>query len=143
MTATGHNSPETLARLQASAYRDMAPWSAAMFRDMLSLPGVVLLTEGTAAFVLARFIADEGEILALATDPARQRRGLAHALVERLHDQAATAGVARMFLEVAAPNAGARAFYARMGYAEDGLRKGYYRLPDGTRSDAVLMSRAV
>ncbi|MEC3860901.1 GNAT family N-acetyltransferase [Mesobacterium sp. TK19101] len=134
--------PEALAALQARAYNDMAPWSAAAFEGLLRDPHVHLF-ESDAAFLLVRFVLDEAEILALATDPGHQRRGQASNLIRQLHDQAARAGIAQIFLEVAAPNTPAQAFYAHHGYALTGLRKGYFRQPDGTRTDALLMSRAL
>ena len=34
----------------------------------------------------------------------------------------------------------ARALYRRCGFAEVGLRRGYYPLPEGAREDAIVMS---
>lgn len=134
--------PETLAALQARAYTDMAPWSPAAFEELLKTPRVHLF-ESDAAFLLARFVVDEAEILALATDPGQQRRGQASALMRKLHDHAEKTGIAQVFLEVATSNSSAQMFYIYHGYAQTGHRKGYYRLPDGTRTDALLMSRAL
>ena len=47
------------------------------------------------------------------------------------------------FLEVAADNAAAQALYARAGFAESGRRRGYYRRPDGSGLDALVMQRAL
>jgi ribosomal-protein-alanine N-acetyltransferase len=44
-----------------------------------------------------------------------------------------------MFLEVAAPNAPARALYAGRGYAQVGLRRGYYAFD----IDALVLRRAL
>lgn len=134
--------PEALAALQARAYRDMAPWSAQDFKDLLALPTTELFT-ASQAFLLTRTVVDEAEILAVATDPGSQRQGAARELMARFHTQVASKGVSRVLLEVAQTNTAARAFYAAQGYADIGQRKSYYRQPDGTTVDAVLMARAL
>ena len=52
-------------------------------------------------------------------------------------------GAARILLEVASSNAPAQAFYASQGFAQVGMRKRYYTLRDGTKDDALLLSRPV
>ncbi|WP_323766540.1 GNAT family N-acetyltransferase [Antarctobacter sp.] len=134
--------PEALSALTQRAYRHLTPWSAAQFEQTLS-GRFSLLTSSDHAFVLGQIIADEAEILALAADPDRQRTGEATRALTAFHTQAAARGAIRVFLEVAAANTPARAFYTRHGYAEVGLRPGYYPQPDGTRDDAVIMSRTL
>lgn len=133
--------PAALADLQRRAYRDMAPWSAQDFADLLAQP-TILLIASSHAFCLGRVVVDEAEILALATDPAHQRQGLARDTLSRFLHAAQARGAMATFLEVAASNAPARAFYAAHGFKQTGLRKAYYPQPDGTRTDALLMARA-
>ncbi|MFZ5962321.1 GNAT family N-acetyltransferase [Thalassococcus sp. BH17M4-6] len=134
--------PEALSALQARAYRHMVPWSARDFADLLDQP-TTQLTATPEAFCLMRVVVDEAEILAIATDPDRQRRGHGSAVLERAIGQARARGVATVFLEVEAGNAPALAFYARHGFSQTGRRRGYYRQSDGSATDALLMSRAV
>ena len=134
--------PARLADLSARAYRHMRPWTTAQFAETLARPHA-LLTTSDHAFVLGLVIADQAEILALAADPGFQRRGEAARALDGFHDAAQARGAREVFLEVAAANTGARAFYAARGYAETGLRRGYYPRPDGRRDDAVIMSRAL
>lgn len=134
--------PEALAALTARAYRHMAPWSAAQLADTLARPHALLAATDHAC-VLGTVVADEAEILALAADPDHQRRGEASRALDKFHAAAQARGATRVFLEVAAANAPARAFYSARGYAEAGRRRGYYARPDGTRDDAVIMSRAL
>jgi ribosomal-protein-alanine N-acetyltransferase len=47
-------------------------------------------------------------------------------------------GVLRVFLVVRESNAAARAFYARLGFGQDGRRRNYYSDP---AEDALLLSR--
>lgn len=134
--------PEQLAALQARAYKDMAPWTAADFAGMLAQK-TTLLSVSNHAFLLARVVVDEAEILSLATDPAFQRTGQARQVMQAYEAEAIKRGAFVSFLEVAEPNFSARAFYRTMGYHETGHRAAYYRQPDGSYHDAVLMTRAL
>lgn len=135
-------SPATLAAIMAAAYRHQRPWSEAELAATLDTAGIHLFTRAR-AFLLVRILAGEAEILALATAPEAQRNSHAAALVDEFHKAARAAGAERAFLEVAAGNAPARAFYAKAGYSETGRRPGYYRRDDGTRDDALVLARAL
>ncbi|HEY9536300.1 MAG TPA: ribosomal-protein-alanine acetyltransferase, partial [Kiloniellaceae bacterium] len=56
---------------------------------------------------------------------------------------AARRGARRLLLEVAEPNAGARAFYRGEGFDEIGRRRNYYRMPGGAPADAVICARSI
>ena len=58
-------------------------------------------------------------------------------LVRELAARAARRGIALLHLEVRQSNQAARGLYRKLGFLEDGLRKGYYEEP---REDAVLMT---
>jgi ribosomal-protein-alanine N-acetyltransferase len=83
-------------------------------------------------------VLDERHLLNVAVAPARQRRGLALWMLEDELDEARTASMSVMYLEVRAGNDGAQSLYRRLGFVENGRRKGYYRAGTG-REDAVLM----
>ena len=130
--------PHELARLHEQAFS--MPWSAREFADLLSQPGVIAIAEPD-GFVLIRIVLDEAEILTLAVIPAARRLGLGRRLVEEAAVAATKGGAARLFLEVAEDNAPARALYDRAGFSQIGRRKAYYAAADGSRTDAVVMSR--
>jgi [ribosomal protein S18]-alanine N-acetyltransferase len=92
-------------------------------------------------FIIAQIAADEAEILTIGVVPDRQRHGIGRQLVEGVARAAARAEARRIFLDVAASNAPARALYAACGFAEFGRRKSYYTLPGGGRDDALQLSR--
>jgi len=131
--------PKEMARLHAAAFDQSRPWSAEEFAALLETPGTFATGEA-AAFALVRVIADEAELLTIATDPARRRQGRARALLETVHAEAAKRGAARIFLEVADDNLAARALYETCGYSVVGRRKRYYRRLDGPAVDAVIMA---
>ncbi|GGB10786.1 GNAT family N-acetyltransferase [Allosediminivita pacifica] len=134
--------PEELAAIAGAAYGHATPWSAADFAGALALPRTLLATDG-AAFVLGQVIADEAEILALATRPEAQRTGAASRALEDFETQARDRGAVEVFLEVAEDNVPARAFYDRHGYGVTGRRKGYYPRTAGPAADALLMHKAL
>ena len=82
--------------------------------------------------------ADEAEILTVGVVPSARRRGIARMLLGALLDEARRRGAREAYLEVRIDNAAARALYAKEGFAELGIRPGYY---DAGRVDAVVMSR--
>ena len=132
--------PETLAALHARCFVMPRPWRANEFASLLETTGVFLIP-GDAGFALGREIAGEAELLTLAVDPDRQRRGKGHALLSAFEAEAAKLGAKDAFLEVAENNAAARALYRTAGYTESGRRQAYYRPPAGPRIAAILLRK--
>ncbi len=102
--------PAAFARIMDRAYCEMRPWSADEIADTLANPHVVFLTQ-THGGLIAQIVAEECEILALATDPESQRTGVGSALMTDLIEKARAAHADRIFLDVASRNHAARAFY--------------------------------
>ncbi|MGR0221090.1 ribosomal protein S18-alanine N-acetyltransferase [Agromyces sp. ZXT2-6] len=78
----------------------------------------------------------QGDIQTIAVDPRHRGAGLGRALMHALMDEARRRGAGELFLEVRADNPVARGLYASLGFAETGVRRGYYQ-PDGV--DAIVM----
>lgn len=98
---------------------------------------VVAEREGElAGFVNFWRVADEVEVLFVATAPSWQRRGVARALLGHVLELVRDDGATRALLEVRPSNTPAVTLYRALGFVEDGLRRGYY--DDG--EDALLMS---
>ena len=125
-----------------SAYTQMRPWSEEAIRLTLERPTIRFLTRPNGGLI-AQIVAKDCEILAIATHPDAQRKGIASDLLSELTKLAKSQNVERIFLDVAAQNAPARAFYAAKGFAEIGKRRAYYTLRDGSKDDALLLSRPV
>ncbi len=130
--------PQAMARLHAAAFTQSRPWSAEEFAALLDSTGTFVTGDET-AFALVRVIADEAELLTIATDPAHRRQGRARRLLETMHAETGARGGARVFLEVADDNLAARALYEASGYSLAGRRKGYYHRADGPAADALIM----
>jgi ribosomal-protein-alanine N-acetyltransferase len=92
--------------------------------------------EAPAGFYLSRAILDEEELLLFAIDPAYRRRGLGHALLRQMIDDAKNRRISRIFLEMRRGNS-AGILYAAHGFREVGVRPSYYRGSDGERIDAI------
>ncbi|MBW7921307.1 MAG: GNAT family N-acetyltransferase [Rubellimicrobium sp.] len=129
-----------LAATHAAAFAGGEVWSEAAIAALLAAPGAILAGDAR-AFVLGRVVADEAEILTLATRPGCRRQGLARAALAAFEAGARQAGAATVFLEVDVENTAARALYLAAGYAPGGLRRGYYRHADGSRSDALVLRK--
>lgn len=131
-----------MAAIHAASFTTPRPWSALEFADLLARADSFQVAV-PAGFAIGQSLGPEVELLTLAVDPVQRRRGLARALMGAFHDTARTHGAVDAFLEVAAENAPARALYATCGYHEAGRRRRYYRHPDGTRSDALILRRSL
>jgi len=142
----GADEAAALVQLHASSFD--SPWSAADIAELLTGPGGFGLAAVDddaefQAFILARAIAGEAEILTLAVAPARRRAGLARALVEAAAGVAASLGAESLFLEVAADNDAAIGLYRAAGFAEVGRRRGYYPRKAAAAIDALIMRRGL
>lgn len=121
------------------------PWSDSLLRSCLVSPywGEVLLVDGKVeGFYLFQQVLDEVTLMNICVSPALQGQGKGCLLLSRALELAQEKGAAFCFLEVRAGNASALALYQKLGFTEDGRRKGYYPAGD-EREDAVLMSRSL
>lgn len=134
--------PAEMAATHAAAFTQSRPWSEAEFASLLEGP-LVFAAGDNRAFALVRVVADEAELLTIATHPDHQRQGLARRLMGQWQAEAAARGAASGFLEVAADNSAALALYKACGFEASGLRRGYYKRADGPPADAVLMQKAL
>jgi ribosomal-protein-alanine N-acetyltransferase len=127
------------------------PWSVAMFvLELTRTEGIALGARGPAeidgrpgpllGYVICTPQADEWHVMNVSVAPEHRGRGVARALLRELHTilAGATAGRARLTLEVRPSNEPALALYASEGYLVAGRRKGYY--PDNGE-DALVMWR--
>ena len=127
---------------RAFAGGSLRPWTAAEIAALLASPQG-FLTGDARAFALGRVVADEAELLTLATHPDHRRAGLARAALTAFHAMAVARGATRAFLEVTTDNPAAQALYLATGYAQIARRPAYGRAPDGTPVAALVMARAL
>jgi ribosomal-protein-alanine N-acetyltransferase len=128
--------------LQIELEANPHPWKREQFaaelcNEYASLRGAFVAQDTTLqGFLCTWLVADEMEILNVATHPSCRRHGIASLLLRDCVDRALAAAVTRIHLEVRSSNVPAIALYRRFAFAEVGLRRAYYA-PNG--EDAILM----
>ena len=117
------------------------PWSEESLKMLTKEPfwGLVALVDGKfAAYGGIMCVADEAQILNVATLPEYRRRGLAKEILSALYAGARERGAIVVTLEVRESNSAARALYESEGFSEIGLRPNYYQNP---REAAIIMEK--
>jgi len=109
---------------------------------MLARKGVFLIQEPE-GFAMGLVVAEDAELLTLAVRPRARRRGIARRLLGQFEVTARAQDAHAAVLEVAADNQAACALYRNAGYREVGRRPSYYRTPEGTRIDALVLRRVL
>ena len=119
------------------------PWTRGNFIDSLAAGYRAELRLDAQDQLLAYSLAlpgfEEMHLLNLTVAPAAQRVGHGRALVRRLQAHARARGDGALWLEVRPSNLAARGLYRQMGFAETGLRRGYYPAAGATREDALVL----
>jgi len=134
--------PAEMAALHAVCFTTPRPWTTAEFTSLLASPGVFCLSHPQ-GFALGRVVLDEAEVLTFAVAPEARRKGFGRRLLQQFDTAAMRRGACAAFLEVSAANTAARALYMGHGFTQTGLRKEYYRTPEGLGIDAIVMARAL
>jgi ribosomal-protein-alanine N-acetyltransferase len=81
---------------------------------------------------------DQSDVVTLAVAAPHWGKVIGSTLLEALMTEAVRRGCTEMFLEVRTDNSRAQQLYRRFGFAEIGIRRGYYQ-PSG--ADALVMRR--
>ncbi len=133
--------PAQMAALHALCFTSPRPWSLTEFSDLSSARGVFVISAAGQGFAMGRAIAGEAELLTLAVHPDARRQGFGAQLLAAYEAEALAHQATESFLEVSADNVAALSLYESAGYCESGRRKGYYRHPDGHKTDALVMAK--
>ncbi len=117
------------------------PWRRDTFLNLIDRPGIELLvledrTEGVVGYAVLWCILDQGELANVAVTPRLRGKGLGRRLMSRVMEVARERGVEKLYLEVRVSNDAALELYRSLGFAEVGIRKGYY---DDPKEDARIM----
>jgi ribosomal-protein-alanine N-acetyltransferase len=128
--------------VERSAYS--FPWSRGNFIDSLAAgylaEALLLQGAGLVGYYVAMQGVDEMHLLNLTVAPAHQRRGHSRTLLDALQRHCHERHMRTLWLEVRLGNQHARRVYAQRGFAEVGVRRGYYPGSQGQREDAIVMS---
>lgn len=115
------------------------PWCEDEFTNLdkneFATAFVALKNEKPVGFVVIYRIADEAQIMDIATHPRHQREGIGEALMDVATDFCRVDGAVKIMLEVRRSNTAAQKLYEKKGFKTVGTRRDYYTCPT---EDAVL-----
>ena len=127
-----------VAELETICFHD--PWSeksiASELENELALWLVATEDQQVVGYVGSQTVLGWTDMMNIAVHPDYRRRGIGEALVLELVRLLKEAGNECLTLEVRSSNEPAKTLYAKMGFAEVGRRKNYYRNP---REDALIL----
>jgi len=119
------------------------PWPISSFEEelnnMLATYLVAKIDEKIVGYVGVLFVMDECHILNIAVDSNYRRMGIATELVNELFRHCKEHQTRYVILEVRVTNIPAQKLYSKFGFKDEVLRKDYYKNPDGSREDALIM----
>jgi [ribosomal protein S18]-alanine N-acetyltransferase len=118
------------------------PWSRSMFASELAKPTSICLGafegDDLLGYVINSRYVDAWQIMNVAVDPDRRRRGIATRLLERLFELTRDDERRGYTLEVRISNEDAIRLYEQLGFEPRGIRRGYYT---DNKEDALIMWR--
>ena len=118
------------------------PWSeksvASELENKLAFWLVAVEGETVAGYVGSQTVCEETDMMNVAVHPDYRRQGIAEALIVSLLENLKEQGSHSLTLEVRASNVPAIALYEKLGFAEVGRRKNYYRNP---KEDALILRK--
>jgi ribosomal-protein-alanine N-acetyltransferase len=131
----------TVLALEARCYGH--PWSRGNFIDSLAAGYLAQVLESAEQGLVGYFVAmpgaDELHLLNLTVMPERQGCGHGRRMLDALESFCRQQRWPMLWLEVRAGNQRALSLYRRRGFAEVGVRRGYYPASTGRREDAIVM----
>ena len=140
----------SVAALEAEIFSDA--WSEKLYRETLEsgrydcqvLEEIEPTENGgsrtlmLAGYFCGQVIFDEAEVHRIAVRPEMRGRGYGRILLEDFLNRVQDQDVVTVLLEVRAGNAPAIGLYEKKGFAEIGVRKGYYQHP---KEDAKILQK--
>lgn len=129
-----------VAALEKLCFSD--PWSeksiASELDNPISLWLVAMDGENLAGYIGSQSVLGEADMMNVAVDPRYRRKGIGQKLITNLIAALQDRGVGSLTLEVRVSNTGAIALYQKLGFAEKGRRRNYYRNP---KEDALILGK--
>ena len=119
----------------------VALWSLKNFQESLTAKDyfkVVRFNDETVAFIIAKVMNHECEILNLGVEISMRKKKLASKLLNNLIDFSKVLNIKQIFLEVRVSNTAAVNLYDKFKFNEIGCRPNYYITENG-REDALIM----
>ncbi|MBL6899469.1 ribosomal protein S18-alanine N-acetyltransferase [Gammaproteobacteria bacterium] len=121
------------------------PWTEGNFKDCLDKGYYSLALEDKNKFIGFAIMAistDESHLLNIGINKNERGMGYGEKLLKKMIIAAEVMGSRKIILEVRLSNKTAYQLYKKLGFEEIGIRKKYYRLPEG-REDAYVLSKSL
>lgn len=121
------------------------PWTEGNFKDCLDKGYYSLALEDKNKFIgfaIMAISADESHLLNIGINKNERGMGYGEKLLKKMIIAAEVMGSRKIILEVRLSNKTAYQLYKKLGFEEIGIRKKYYRLPEG-REDAYVLSKSL
>ena len=117
-------------------------WSRVFFFKLFLKKDIFFLSinKPIEGYLIARKIVDEYEILSLATDIDKRRKGIGGMLLNKIINKSKKEKIKRILLEVSLKNVAAIRMYKKFGFKIIGKRINYYNQDSGL-SDAYTMEK--
>ena len=129
-----------VAELEKICFAD--PWSeksvASELDNIWALWLVAVEDDRVIGYIGSQTSIDETDVMNVAVHPDYRRQGIAEALIASLLNDLKEQGSHSLTLEVRASNVPAITLYEKLGFAEVGRRKNYYRNP---KEDALILRK--
>lgn len=123
------------------------PWPISSFEEelnnILATYLVAKSEDKVIGYIGMWFVMDECHITNIAVHSEYRKRGIATRLINEMLKLCEEHETTYIMLEVRASNLPAQKLYSKFGFSDEIIRKGYYKNPDGTREDAIVMSKEI
>ena len=119
---------DTIVAIDEQCFKNPWTWESMVFEisHPLSVSVVEWRDGKVVAFAVGRVIADEAEVMKIATLEKYRRQGIARLMMTELLDKMREKGALTCYLEAASKNDAAIALYKSLGFEEIFVRKLYY-----------------
>jgi len=122
-------------------------WSDGEFEALLAQDNYFCLVarkpgapnKGPSGFVLFKAVAEEAEIITIATKASARKKGVAGRLMDEAIRQLEHDRINALFLEVDAENTAAIGLYQKLGFKQVGTREGYYSSQNNANPSPALV----
>ena len=119
----------------------LTPWTKKNFTDADNANNLfkVLKSESNIiGYYIALFAAEECQLLNITVRLELKKKGFGQLMLKNLVEECRKKNIINIFLEVRLSNSSAIRLYEKNGFNEIGIRRNYYKIPDG-REDAIMM----
>lgn len=131
---------DTICGIDAQCFKKPWTWESMVFEisHPLSVSAVVWRDGRVVGFAVGRVIADEAELMKIATLEKYRRQGIASEMMTELLEKMRKKGAITCYLEAASHNAAAIRLYESFGFEKVYVRELYYGDDDGVAMRLTL-----